>query len=535
MSGNSTSVFNPWVPNWIKLPLLIIGLLPHLLLIGLFSGNAQFVASVLDADTNDLQFLMSIGYAAIVVALLIYLRFFAFFALRNFILLVVSCSVFILLFLVYVKSYIIIMPLRVVEGIFAIFEGLIFFPVLLTQIKSKNSRTIAYFILYALMLSSGPFTAWIFKFATSNFGWQEVFYIVCGFHITVLAITLYLFNGNRFFPKKPLYQVDWISCMFLLISFISGVYVIIYGFRLNWFHASSAWYGTFLFFVSGALFIYRQLKIKHKIFFLETITFKSVQVAIVLFGSFYIIRFGYVNIYTTMIQIWKWPWEYVVNFQFINVAGVFIGVAASGILLLRGLSTKFIFAIGFLILAFNAHLISCLFDSDVDTYEAGKTVFIQGIGQGWLFTPLVMYIVGGVPAKYVNNATMLATSARFWFTNIGFAISQNAMYFFQEKNYDALKANIDVTRQIVGDVAQNKLDTYEQVFTNTTSELLMQNDLANLVYQQANLLASKQLFTLYFWLGLVTAIIILLTIPERDRIKTYLNRILKMKIKKRLI
>ena len=259
------------------------------------------------------------------------------------------------------------------------------------------------------------------------------------------------------------------------------------------------------------------------------------RVAIGLFAIFYIIRFGYVGIYTTMVQIWKWPWEYVVNFQFINVGGVFIGVIASGILLIKGASSKIIFAVGFLILSFNSHLISCLFDTDVDTFAAGKTVFIQGVAQGWLFTPLVMYIIGGVPADYVNNATMLATATRFWFTNIGFALSQNLMYFFQEKNYDALKSSIDITRPLIADEVQNKQEVYEQVFTTNTSELLMQNDFANMLYEQANLLASKQLFTLYFWLGLITAIIILITIPEKDVIKTYLNKVISLKIKKRLI
>ena len=78
------SIYNKWVPEWIKLPLLIIGLIPHLLLIGLFSGNTQFVASVLDSDANDLQFLLSISYATIVVTLLIYTRFLAYFSLKRF-------------------------------------------------------------------------------------------------------------------------------------------------------------------------------------------------------------------------------------------------------------------------------------------------------------------------------------------------------------------------------------------------------------------------------------------------------------------
>lgn len=527
--STTSSVYNTWVPDWIKLPLLVIGLLPHLLLIGLFNGNTQFVASVLDADANDLQFLLSVSYAAIVVTLLIYVRFFAYFSLKNYILLMTSCSILILLLLVFIKSYVYIIPLRVLEGFFAILEGVIFLPVLMTAIKGKHAKLIAYFILYTLILSSGPFTAWVFKFATSNFGWQEVFLIVAGFHVLVIIITLFLFNNNRFFSKKPLYQLGLRSCFFLLISFLSGVFVIIYGFRLNWFHSDAIWISSFVFLISSGLFILNEFNAKRKIFLFDIIKYQNIKIGIALFFVFYIIRFGYVSIYSTMVMVWKWPWEYVVNFQFINVFGVIFGVISSGILLIRGVSTKFIFMIGFLILSINAYLISCLFDLDVDTFEAGKTVFIQGIAQGWLFTPLVMYIVGNVPQAYATNASMIGTSARFWFTNLGFAFSQNMMYYLQEKNYDALKANLDLSRTLVSNEVEDKLLTYDQLFTSNTSELLMQNDFMNLVYQQANLLASKQLFTFYFWFGLLTTIIILFSIPNKDKIKYYKFKFIRFK------
>ena len=325
-----------------------------------------------------------------------------------------------------------IVPLRVLEGFFAILEGVIFLPIIMATLKSKHSKLIAYFILYILLLSSGPLTAWVFKFATSNFGWEEVFLTVAGFHTFVIIIALYLFNNNHFFPKKPLYQLGWRRCLFLLISFISGVFVLIYGFRLNWFYSSAIWYATFIFFISGGLFILNEYHAKRKLFFFDIIKFKSIKIGIALFFVFYLMRFGYVNIYSTMVLVWKWPWEYVVNFQFINVFGVIVGVISSGILLIRGISSKFIFMIGFLMLSVNAYLISCLFDTDVNTFAAGKTVFIQGIAQGWLFTPLVMYIIGNVPIQYGANASMVGTAARFWFTNMGFAFSQNMLYFLHD-------------------------------------------------------------------------------------------------------
>nr|WP_317631296.1 hypothetical protein [uncultured Flavobacterium sp.] len=527
--NEKTSVFNNWVPSWVKIPLLVVALIPHLLLLGLFSGNTLFMASVLDADSNDLQFLMSISYAAIVVTLLINVRFLHYFSVRSYIIFMISCSVFILILLMLVKSYVLIIPLRVLEGIFALLEGVIFMPIIISLIKSKHARTISYFILYTLILSAGPVTAWVIKLATKNFGWNEVFYVIAFFHLIVLAISLFLFNGNRFFAKKTLYQLDLISCFYLLISLLSGAFFVIYGFRLNWFQSPYIWYSLFLFLIAGGIFIYRQITLKRKLFDFNIFKYQGVRVSFLLFAVFYIIRYGFVNIYTTMAQVWKWPWEYVVNFQFINVIGVFIGVFSSAILLLKNVSSKVIFIFGFLILAINAHLISRLFDLDVDTFRVGQTVFLQGIGQGWLFTPLVMYILSAVPPENSANASMLGASIRFWFTNIGFAFSQNVMYYFQEKNYDTLKSSIDITRPVVADEVMNKEILYEQNHINAVIDLLVQNDLMQSVYAQANLVASKELFTVYFWFGIFVSVLIALTMPNHAKIKSYLFSFLHKK------
>ena len=506
------SVFNSWVPNWLKIPLLILGMLPHLLLIGLFSGNATFIASVIDADVNDLQFIMAVGYGAIVVTLLVNARLFMFMALRNYIIVVVTCSITILLSFLLVKNYIIISTLRVLEGFFAILQGVIFFPVIMSLIKSKHARAISYFILYALMLSSGPLTAWTLKIITLNFGWDHIFYFLAIFHCSILIITLFLFNGNYFFPKKNLANIDWSSCLYLLICFVSGVFLILYGFRLNWFHSPYIWYSLFISLISLGLFIFRQSTQENPIFFLEIFKNKNVQLSLVLFASFYFIRFGYNNIYTTMITVWKWPWENVVNFQFYNVFGVLIGVLLSAYFILKAYPSKIVFALGFLILTFNSYYISTLFDSDVSTFALLKAVTIQGIAYGLLFTPLVMYIVNAVPPEHVNNATMAATGVRFWITNSGFALAQNLTYMFQEKNFDTLKTNFDATKPIVSDEFDSKLAGYEQTFDTGTAELLTQNDFANQLYQQANLVANKELFMFYFWLAFITFIALVLSI-----------------------
>ncbi len=500
---NSPSVFNSWVPNWIKIPLLVIALFPHLFLIGVFNGNASFIGSIMDTDINDLQFVLAVGYAAIVVALLVNVRLFLFLSIRNFIITVVGCSILLLLIFLCTQNFILVSTLRVLQGFLGLLEGVIFFPVIMSLIKSKHARAITYFILYALMLSSGPLTGFVVKLVTGTFGWDQIFYLMVVFHCLVLLITLYLFNGSNFFPYKNLVDIDWSSCLYLLLFLVSGAFCIIYGFRLNWFHSPTIWYSIFISLISLGLFLFRQATLQHKLFHLEVFTYKHVQLSIVLFVFFYFIRYGYNTINTTMVNVWKWPWENVIDFQFLQIFGVVLGVAASGYLYLKSFPSKIIFAVGFLILSLNAYALTTVFDSDVSTSVLIKIVLTQGFAHGWLFTPLVMYIINGVPPQLVNNATMAATGTRFWITNAGFALAQNLTYNLQEKHFDTLKANFDPTKAIVADEFETKLQGYAQTFDNGTADLLTQNDFANQIYQQAYLVANKEMFTYYFWAGLL--------------------------------
>ena len=103
------------------------------------------------------------------------------------------------------------------------------------------------------------------------------------------------------------------------------------------------------------------------------------------------------------------------------------------------------------------------------------------------------------------------------------------MYYFQEKNYDTLKSSIDITRPVVADEVMNKEILYEQNHINAVTDLLVQNDLVQTVYTQANLVASKELFTIYFWIGIFVSVLIALTMPNHAMIKSYLFSFLHKK------
>ena len=222
-----TSVYKKWVPEWLKLPLIVFALFPHLMLMSIFHSNATFSLSFIGAETVDVQFLLSLMYGAVIVALLVFNRFFSFFRLRSYLILMISISIFILLALSVTRDYNLVVALRIAEGIFGLLEGACFLPLLIGQLKTKNARLIAYFILYSIMLTGATLTTSLVKPAILDFGWQEMFQVIIFFHLAVLLIAVTIFNNNRLTRKFPLYQIDYSSMLFLYLALQSGSFAML--------------------------------------------------------------------------------------------------------------------------------------------------------------------------------------------------------------------------------------------------------------------------------------------------------------------
>jgi hypothetical protein len=507
------SIYYNWVPRWLKLVLLIIAMFPHLMLMSLFHSNSAFSASFLDIEPEDLQFLLSLMYGTVVVTLMIFGRFFAFFRLRSYVILMCIISIGILVLLSFTKDYGLVLVLRVLEGMFGLLEGACFLPLVVGQIKSKHSKTIAYFFLYGIMLTGGTITSSLVKSTIMDFGWNEMINIILYFHTLVLIIALLIFNNNRLSRKYPLYQIDYTSCLFLFIALHSGSFALIYGRKFYWFSSPYITIATVLFLIFSGLFILKQLNTKKRIFHFEVLKFPNVIIGVLLFFFFYIIRAGLNNVYAVMASVWKWPWDYIINIQYFNVAGTAVGIIISGVMLIKGVKSKVIFGIGFLLLMVDCYWFTFVFYPDTTLRTIAPPLFLQGVGQGWLVTPLVMYLISGLPAHLVGNAGQVGTSIRFWTTNIGFALMQNSTSFLNQKHFVQLQASLDTANPLVGstwDVLMQKNAAGNDFQTATKLSALSLN---GSVSKQALLLSNIEIFMALAWLSLAVALVIFLMKP----------------------
>lgn len=515
MSPHKDTIYRLWVPEWIKLPLLVIAMFPHLMLMSLFHSNTTFTASFLGIEAEDLQYLISLMYGSVVVTLMIFGRIFAFFRVRTYILLMCSISLFILLLLAFVKDFNTIQILRIAEGIFGVLEGACFLPLIMGQLHTRHARMIAYLFLYSIMLTGGTITTSLVKSTIVDYGWKEMIYLFVGFHLLVLLFVSLMFNKNRLLPKLPLYQIDFASCLFLLIALHCGSFALLYGRKLYWFSSPQIIVSFALFLIFSGLFILKQLQEKRPIFHFSIIRYRNVVVGVLLFFIFYILRAGINNLYSTMSIVWQWPWEYVLNVQYINVAGTLIGIVTSGYMLTREVRSKVIFGIGFLLFAINCAWFTYVFSPNVTLLAVGAPLFMQGIAQGWLFTPLVMYLLNGLPVNLIGNGSLMGTSVRFWTTNIGFAVMQNASLFLNKEHYSNLQQHIVPYSANAKQVVDGYMHKYLASNNYQVATILTNGKLDRMISKQSILLSNMEIFTYLSYLALATFVLILLMRPSR--------------------
>lgn len=220
-----------------------------------------------------------------------------------------------------------------------------------------------------------------------------------------------------------------------------------------------------------------------------------------------------------MATVWKWPWDYIVNIQYWNVAGTLLGVLLSGICLIKGVSSRIVFFTGFLLLAVDCAWFTYTFYPDTTLFTICPPLFLQGVAQGLLFTPLVFFLISGMPEQYVANATALGTTTRFWTTAIGYALMQNLMLFLTLKHTDTLSFNLTDTNPIF-------YSQWNQIFGSNISKLPINESLSMTagafkakMNAQAILLSNMEIFTGLFWLALVTTFVILLYHPVKIAVR----------------
>jgi len=412
--------------------------------------------------------------------------------------------------------------LRFIQGPLVLFEGCILLPVIMSLIKGENARLISFSFLYAFMLTGDKFGTTLVKFAIENYTHHMIYYVIIAYHIITLLIFILVFNQNRLFPKKPLFQLNLSGIFLMVISLVSGAYFLIYGKKLYWFESDRITFSFALCLIASALFIWREITSKRPLFHFEIFKSKRVIAGIILFFFFYMIRSSMSNIYQVMSQVWRWPWEYVLKIQYFNVAGSIIGVFSAYLLMKKKVDFKFIFFTGFVLLAASMLYFSLIFLPDTRVEIVVYGLLMQGIGQGLLFCPLVFFMTGSVHPSISGSASQSGTAIRFWTNTIGFSVMQNSILYLTTKHQFLMTKNLDLTHPLFQKEWNDLYNKFDVSHVTNDSLQLTVGSIKAKLFQQALLVSNIEIFRSLFLLALFIALVILIYPSLRSKLR-FLN------------
>lgn len=492
----SENVFRTWMPDWAIKAVLIFCMLHSMVLLGLYTSNLTYATSFLDIETEDLQYAMSITYGTFLATILIECRIFKFFPPRNYFIAIYLLAACTFIISAYTRHFIPFLLLRMMEGVLMALPWIPLRILLLTRFKSKNATITVFSFTYGALLIATPFIVNTAVWLLENYNWKFMAYGSAFFQFVCVGLVMLTFNGNRFQKKMPLYQIDWASFILVLSAILSGAFVLVYGQKKYWFESKLIVWATAIALITSGLFIARQLLAKRPCFNLSVFRYSNLRTGLLLFLLFYVSRATLSIIHNTMSTNWNWEPVRVAQFQYFNATGNLIGILLAAVLLSRMVATKYIFILGFSLMALYHLWFTFLFVPDVGYYDILIPYVLQGVSVGLLFVPLVLFTVSSVPHELAPFSGTVGVGGRFWGSTIGFSIMQNAQVYLQQKHFTHFRQTIiPEDPQVQLQLSDNATKFLNHGFSVDDANKLALKQLVVNASKQSALLTNMEIFT----------------------------------------
>lgn len=522
----SKDIFKSWVPNWAIILILFVCLLHSMILLGVYTSNVTYAASFLDIEAEDLQFAMCVTYGTLLATILIESRFSNFFPAKNYLMAIFSLIAVTIISSGYVTNFAVFIVLRIVEGVLLALPALLLRQLLIERFKTKNAIIIGFSFYYGSLLLSTAFIMNIGVWFLDHYDWKYMTYVSGMLEVINVFLILITFNGHRITKKIPLYQVDWISYVLVLTAILSGAYFFVYAEKKYWFESQELVLALILALITSGLFVFRQILIKRPSFDFNVLRYANLRIGFLLFFIFYISRATLSICHGAMFSIWNWDPSRVAGVQYINGLGNVIGLILAAFFLMKAMATKYIFMIGFFLLAVYHFWFTFLFVPDVSLSDIIVPYILQGIAVGILFVPLVLFTVSAVPEKMMTSSGIVGVSGRFWGSTVGFCIMQNTLAFLNKKHFLKLSQFVtDNSAETQEAIARTNQGFMAKGYSADNANTLALKKIFSTVAKQATLLSNMEIYTVVGYFLLVLVVLIAINQHLKKTVTLFKNKV----------
>jgi MFS transporter, DHA2 family, multidrug resistance protein len=323
-------VFHRWVPNALRIPVLLLLFFVPLNLNGVYPGNTTDLYSDLGIYTETYIAAYNAIYIGMGLGFIIHMRLAARFSVKTLVLYGLTAQFFmsaacvicpypgLIILACFLLGFCKVCALKELYSLWA-------------AIWSKEGdRGRIYPFVFSMALAGSYAFIWVMAELAFRYNWQYAYVLVLGIMLVAILLVLLLFEHHPPLHPLPLYQMDWMGVL-LLASFMMLVnYVSVYGQVEDWFNSPSICFAFVLMPLFGLGFLLRESIVKRPALPLFLLRVRNYVPGLVLFlisgiNVPVIIQYLYAQ------QVLKFELTSTLSLNLYLIPGVLMGAILSGI------------------------------------------------------------------------------------------------------------------------------------------------------------------------------------------------------------
>lgn len=384
--------FDDWVPKGVMLLLIIIFLFPIMSVSGVYTNNMMDLSGAFGAYTEHIQMANNAASIGMALSLAIIMRVKMRFRSKE----IMVGSTLLIAAMVGLCATTNSIHLYILGNFFIGFLKM--FPMLemilpvMFMLSPTGEKSRFYSLFYPIAIGSGTLIGYVLTIYAQDYGIMNVYYLNIISMLVIAALSLIFMHNKRFCMKLPLYQLDWISLLFIGVSMMSLNYGLTFMKQQNWFNEPAIIWSFVISILTFVYVIFRQSILKRKIYdFSAFLKFPSVRFSLVLllFQALYLSSssvfmqwtmgaLGYNALVNTQLNLWMLP-------------GLVIGGILGFIGFKKKWNIKYYILIGFGALFLNTLLTYLTIQPNMNIEMFYFPTVLKGIGMVILFIAVWFY------------------------------------------------------------------------------------------------------------------------------------------------
>ncbi|HEU4555743.1 MAG TPA: DHA2 family efflux MFS transporter permease subunit [Chitinophaga sp.] len=335
-----------------------------------------------------------------------------------------------------------------------------------------------------------------------NYSWPYIFYINIPVGTIAALLTLQYVRSPQYEQKRSASQVDWLGIALLAVGISSLQFVLEKGQEEDWFNSPliiilsvTAVFGLFF-------FIWRQLVVRFPVVELRVLRNGNLRIGVILsfimgfglFGSTFVIP-----LYTQTLLGWTAEQSGLLQLPSTLFVAVMMPVVA--ILIQRGISQKYLIAVGMTVFFIYSYLSYKILTPDTSAHDFFWILIIRGFGLGLLSVPISTMSLSTLQGKEIGQGAAFSGMMRQLGGAFGIALISTFVTRQTDLHRSTLVSHLDINSPDVQQrVAQLSAGMYSKGFDMTTSQNKAYALLDASVMKQATVLSYMDVF---LWVGVM--------------------------------